>query len=200
MSEDNFKLIRQLLEQPVSHDGEMDKPSEMSTTYSLASIRDEFTELGVINNVHLFQSKNNRLILGFLNGVDNSQNNTTVFRLSFKEKSILTGAAQVSSVYLSTTLRQSNLAIQVYQMLVSKGWVIVSDQVHFQPAKALWKRLAQTVGKQVVYVCDVDELTSGKLGRLYDGKNIPDDEIWSIDDSSNKYYLVLILKSAVSKY
>ena len=75
------------------------------------------------------------------------------------------------------------------------GYTIVSDDTQYEPAQALWRRLAADPNTKV-YIADKDRgiLTDNNGDPIvYTGSNIPDQDIWTGNDEYSGRRLVLIL-------
>jgi hypothetical protein len=102
---------------------------------------------------------------------------------------------QVNKVAVDSTHGARGIASNIYKLLVSLGYTIVSDDTQFEPAQSLWKRIAADHGVKV-YVADVEHgLFKDDNGApiLYNGANIPDQDIWTSGSEYNGQYRVLIL-------
>jgi hypothetical protein len=85
----------------------------------------------------------------------------------------------------------------VYKMLVDSGFTLLSDESQYDPAQALWKKLGSDKN-YTVYVADTDHgLFKDQDGTPveYNGRNIPDSDIWTQGSDFNGQYRILILKS-----
>lgn len=89
------------------------------------------------------------------------------------------------------------LANHIYAALISEGYVIVSDEVHYLGGKQLWKKIARTKKQNynyLVYVYDVNnnQYISDASGNPieYDSTNISDNKIWFDGTIGSKYLLV----------
>lgn len=106
---------------------------------------------------------------------------------------------QVNSVATFEGMNGQGIGYAVYALLVKRGDIIVSDNTQFNPAKNLWKSIARDIGLDyVVNVIGVDnQFIKDNNGDpvKYDGKNIPDEKIWSYGkDESNKNVLLVLRK------
>ena len=106
---------------------------------------------------------------------------------------------QIRGVVVKETLREFGLATFMYETLVlDKGLIIVSDNEQYAGGKALWKHIAKFSKKLKVFVFD-SKLKQfypfdSEIRTWYDGSNIPDEEIWSIDPDHEKHPIVLIVE------
>lgn len=126
-----------------------------------------------------------------------------IFRLHFKKTHQLSfpnnfqRILQVHKVAIDRTHGSRGMASSIYKLLVSMGYTIVSDDTQFEPAQSLWKRIAADPSAKV-YVADVEHgLFKDDNGEpiLYNGSNIPDQDIWTAGSDYNGQYRVMILTS-----
>lgn len=140
-------------------------------------------------------------------GVEENQNQQTrhncVFSLLFKDtvtfdydltKAGIHGTVlQVDRVELHDRFQAIGFCSSVYHLLVELGYVIVSDSTQFEPAQAMWKKLAAS-GRVIVF--DVDhgpfKDADGKIVE-YDGKNISDHDVWTTGSNFDGYHRLLCL-------
>ncbi len=109
--------------------------------------------------------------------------------------------AQIKGVVVTENLREFGLATFMYETLVlDKGLIIVSDNEQYAGGKALWKHIAKSSKKLKVFVFNSEPKQfypfDCELRTCYDGSNISDEEIWSIDPDHEKYPIVLIAEPA----
>lgn len=90
-------------------------------------------------------------------------------------------ALQVESIVVGNAMRDVGLATMLYECLVLKeGITLMSDNTHYTGGQVLWKKIARSSEKLIVFVLDTDE---GKFypydgSRLrYDGLTIPSEAI-----------------------
>ena len=155
--------------------------------------------LGMVYNIELFWDFETDTIYGF-EGLNFRWFHTPVFCMEFSPNTIMCGAKQIQHVFVAGRYAGGGVTLLVIQRLVSLGMIIIAESLCQTWAQITCKRIASNNFEQVVYVCDADELKHGKLGRVYDGDNIPDDEIWNEKNDNHQKFLIVMLKSAVSKY
>ena len=108
--------------------------------------------------------------------------------------------AQVEGVIVDEAYRHGELAFNMYEYLVTEqGLSIISDSEQYKGGQAIWKKLARESKALSVYPFNVDVLqfypnAEGEKVR-YDGNNIDDDLLWSIDPDTSKEHIVLIAQS-----
>lgn len=200
-----------LLESPQLVDKDYDEPVEELSDPSIFSneiLTTQYQHIGDAKiageKIHLYiqESSGKYLVIGVVPSDKYVKYNTAVFSLKLielnyiddKVKSLGNKCLAVSLVYNKDEYRYKGLSSQVYVMLAKHGYVIISDELHYKGAKNLWKRLAYLKGLIKVRVFDNDSdqfIKDSTGGELYDGSNIPDDVIWSTDDSKMSILLVL---------
>lgn len=105
--------------------------------------------------------------------------------------------AQVRGVVVLKERRDYGLATYIYESLVAeKGLIIVSDNEQYAGGKALWKHIARHSEKLKVYIFDSETKSFFPYEEedriCYDGTNVSDEEIWSLEPDQTKYSIVLI--------
>jgi len=107
-----------------------------------------------------------------------------------------TDALKVEGVVVEPALQDMGLATLLYECLViDKNITLMSDNLHYEGGKALWKKIAKSSKKLTVFVLDTD---TGKFFPYdgtrvrYEGISIPEAEIWSIHPDNNRYGVILI--------
>lgn len=199
-------------EAPYLHPGEM--PREiyyLNGDYSVGALKRDFNYLFTIktNNrsVDFMINKWDTLLIGVVSGWQGSIGRILpVFNLQIletpliknipdiiKDKKILQG----SRIVLKPDLRNFNIASQVYKRLINRGYAIISDDTHYEPARALWLKLAKNSGNEYnVMLCDVDH---GPLKDMdgktinYDGSNVPLEQVWTTGSDYSGSYIVLVM-------
>jgi hypothetical protein len=121
---------------------------------------------------------------------DNVAGAAVYITLDFKEQMIsnsnpgmkLPGAVQVDLVVVNDAkLARGGYGAQLYISLVTKlGLSIISDNTQYKGGKELWKKLA---AGQKGYIINIIEdgvvRMDGNQPFVYNGTNLPDDELWS---------------------
>lgn len=100
---------------------------------------------------------------------------------------------QIDLVQTSKRSRNVGIATELYIKLAQSGFVVVSDNEQWLGGKKLWKKLAQTTshgnGNVKVFLLKNNKMVS------YTGNNIPDEEIWS-EDNTHKHTLFVLKNEA----
>ena len=101
---------------------------------------------------------------------------------------------QIASVSTDASQQSRGIASQLYDCLADVGYVIVSDNVQYQPATHMWKKLARTTTHNVIVIAPSGPISKDGKAINYNGSNIPDDQIWSTDDDISgldKFFVLL---------
>ncbi len=104
---------------------------------------------------------------------------------------------QIQGVVVLSNYQEYGLATLMYETLVLElGMVIVSDNEQYAGGKALWKHIAQRSERLKVYIFDSEAKTffpyKDEERICYDGANVNDEDIWSLEPDQAKYAVVLI--------
>ena len=102
---------------------------------------------------------------------------------------------QVDGVEVYGENKKRGLGSSLYLALIAEGYTIISDNTQYLGGQALWKKLAKisSVNNFKVYVSiDGEILLENGKPKVYNGSNINDDELWSLDLS--KQYTLFIAK------
>lgn len=197
----SMKMSELLAEMPYLNRGEMTRENVVG--YMSANALDtRYTYIGHDLNIYWYLCND----LSHLSAVDtesktpDSTRLREMFRLRFKESDELrfthkfAKVLQINSVSISPDYGNRGTGSRIYQSLANRGYTLVSDTTQFEPAKSLWKKLAQI---ETVFVADVDYglfKDAGGLPIVYDGANIADADIWSEGSNFDGNYRVLILQ------
>ena len=114
-------------------------------------------------------------------------------RLSKFDKLNFTKVLQVSMVQIADDIKMRGCGKVLYQTLVKAGYTIISDNVHYEGGKALWKSLASSIkANEAIYIADNGTILTSSMNDpiMYNGSNVLDNVIWSGDDQ--KRFVVLI--------
>ncbi|RRC10351.1 hypothetical protein EIA17_25080, partial [Escherichia coli] len=100
-------------------------------------------------------------------------------------------------------VRDVGLATFVYETIVTKaGVVLLSDNEQYEGGKALWHHIARRSTNLKVFILDTDSARYYPFDgeRIsYDGKSIPESEIWSEHPERNRHAVVLVAESVNGK-
>lgn len=99
---------------------------------------------------------------------------------------------QIELVEIARENKFAGLASFMYSSIVQAGYTVISDTLQFKGGAELWKKIARShLPNEAVWLIDHGDVTLDADGKPveYDGKNMPDSEIWSLDDDSKKYLL-----------
>ena len=187
-------------ETPYLHPGEMSRKM-LDGVVSISAIKREYRLMGSVDNLSIYISVDNNRVIG-INPTENVKDRIApVFKLIFKSSNPLEfenkfqNIVQVDSVAITTKAGSFGIMSQVYKMIVDNGFTLVSDITQFDPAKALWKKIADD-SEYKVYVADVDHgIFKDYQGHniIYNGENIRDNDIWTEGSDFAGEYRVLIL-------
>jgi hypothetical protein len=107
---------------------------------------------------------------------------------------------QVDSVRVGKDIQKFGWGLYLYLSLARAGYVVISDNKQYIGGKELWKKIASNVvdSKYKVYVIDSGNVRLDPAGKpvVYDGHNIDDAELWSLD-ASRKYTLFALRSEMV---
>lgn len=106
---------------------------------------------------------------------------------------------QVDTIVAHDELRGAGFGYTLYKMLLNAGFILASDNVQYIGGQQLWRKIIRNAIHDGHHV---RVLVDGKLYRdengqvvVYDGKNIPDDVIWSENKKSVQHYNTLLVVS-----
>jgi hypothetical protein len=195
-----MKVSEILEETPYLHPGEMSRKM-LDGSISIGAIQREYRLLDMVDNLLIYLSIDNTRVIG-INSLENIVDRVLpVFKLIFKSSNLLKfrhqfqNIIQVDRVAVTTKAGSSGIMSRVYKMLVDRGFTLVSDITQFDPAQALWKKIA-TDPEYKVYVADIDHgifRDEDGTGIVYNGTNLDDQDIWTRGGDYAGQYRVLIL-------
>ncbi len=111
--------------------------------------------------------------------------------------------AQIEGIVVDGAVRDVGLATFVYETIVTKaGVVLLSDNEQYEGGKALWQHIARRSTNLKVFILDTDSARYYPFDgeRIsYDGKSIPESEIWSEHPERNRHAVVLVAESVNGK-
>ncbi|EHQ8143088.1 TPA: hypothetical protein J1067_002831 [Escherichia coli] len=111
--------------------------------------------------------------------------------------------AQIEGIVVDGTIRDVGLATFVYETVASKaGVVLLSDNEQYEGGKALWQHIARRSSELKVFILDTDTAQYYPFDGervCYDGKSIPESEIWSEHPDRSKHGVVLVAESITGK-
>jgi len=196
-----MKASEILGEAPYLHPGEMFRKM-LDGGISVNAIKRDYKKLGQIQDLLVYMDSHSTHVIV----IDSSSEVTNdrleqVLRLQFKSSNLLkfknnfTNVVQVDKVAVLRKSGTQGIASTVYKMIVDNGFTLVSDVTQFDPAKALWKKIAEDT-EYKMYVADVDHgifKNEDGVDIVYNGSNISDNDIWTEGSDYNGEYRVLIL-------
>lgn len=146
------------------------------------------------HQMDLYVSKDHPFyVLGrFFNDTEKEERFATVFELTFRKTTLKSKQKQlnnkdvilIDTVQTAKDYRENKIAQTMYEFLLSK-FIIISDQVQYEGAINLWKRL---IVNNVVYTYDI--LEDKIISKV--SPNTPESQIWSDDSSKRRIKLVMI--------
>ncbi|MEZ6813223.1 hypothetical protein ABVN74_02060 [Escherichia coli] len=111
--------------------------------------------------------------------------------------------AQIEGIVVDGIVRDVGLATFVYETVASKaGVVLLSDNEQYEGGKALWQHIARRSSELKVFIPDTDTAQYYPFDGervCYDGKSIPESEIWSEHPDRSKHGVVLVAESITGK-
>ncbi|AMR59934.1 hypothetical protein BI168_gp016 [Salmonella phage SJ46] len=111
--------------------------------------------------------------------------------------------AQIEGIVVDGIVRDVGLATFVYETVASKaGVVLLSDNEQYEGGKALWQHIARRSSELKVFILDTDTAQYYPFDGervCYDGKSIPESEIWSEHPDRSKHGVVLVAESITGK-
>ncbi|OKV22134.1 hypothetical protein [Escherichia coli] len=111
--------------------------------------------------------------------------------------------AQIEGIVVDGVVRDVGLATFVYETVASKaGVVLLSDNEQYEGGKALWQHIARRSSELKVFILDTDTAQYYPFDGervCYDGKSIPESEIWSEHPDRSKHGVVLVAESITGK-
>lgn len=99
---------------------------------------------------------------------------------------------QVDLVRTAKRHQNTNIGTDIYIKLAQAGFAIVSDTEQWNGGQKLWKKIA-AITSAGAHGVHVRVMNNGEDVGEYDGSNIPDDQLWSLDDT-HKHMLFLLVK------
>jgi hypothetical protein len=196
-----MKTSEILGETPYLHRGEMSRKM-LDDGISLAAIKREYRKLGEVQDLVIYIDHHDSHVISLdLSAEVKNERFQQVFRIQFKESTLLQfennfkNCIQIDKVAVLRAAGTQGIATKVYKMLVDHGYTVISDITQFDPARALWKKLA-TDSEYKVYVADIGYgIFKDQNGKdiVYNGENIADQDIWTEGSDFTGQYRVLIL-------
>ncbi|WP_109538234.1 hypothetical protein [Escherichia coli] len=111
--------------------------------------------------------------------------------------------AQIEGIVVDGIVRDVGLATFVYETVASKaGVVLLSDNEQYEGEKVLWQHIARRSSELKVFILDTDTAQYYPFDGervCYDGKSIPESEIWSEHPDRSKHGVVLVAESITGK-
>jgi len=124
-----------------------------------------------------------------------------LFKLTLKigadVKPLMDKILQVDLVEVARQNKFEGLGTFLYSSLVQDGYTIISDTLQYEGGYKLWKKIARShLANEAVYILDHGHLILDKDGKpvLYDGENVPEEEIWSDNSDLKKFVLLVYTK------
>jgi hypothetical protein len=107
--------------------------------------------------------------------------------------------AQIEGVVVDGAMRDVGLATFVYETVAIEADItLLSDNEQYAGGKALWQHIARESKELVVFILDTDSaryLPFDGDRVEYDGKSIPESDIWSEHPDTSKHGVVLVAES-----
>lgn len=205
--------LSDLYEMPMFTNKEMsvdDDEVELTTPFFITDARltEKYNKLATKDNVEVYLQKDlSMACIGVREKRHDNQSGILLFgslqlksepRLGFSISALEVAARKILQIDLVTVVKQATfmgLGTFLYSSIVQAGYTIISDNHQFIGGKELWQKIGRShLGNEVVYVIDKGHvLAKDSVPIEYNGKNIPEDEIWS-EDEQKKYVLFLYKK------
>jgi hypothetical protein len=205
--EDLFE--KNLQEMPMLINKELDDGEEFSPFFITDENikKQDYKLLNRDGNVVVYMSQNNSALVGFEAArKDGVEGVNIVGQVIFKDhldinsdneffhqnKNIL----QIDLVNVAKQTKLKGLGTFLYASLIKSGYIIISDTKQYLGGQALWKKLARSSGALnalVLIMTDGILHTEDEKPIIYDGKNIPDKDLWS--ETAEKRHTLLLFTS-----
>jgi hypothetical protein len=203
--------VKKLIENPYLHYGDMpDNIYDLRGDYSVGALQRDFKKLFTLTeediSIDFLMNIWDTLLIGIPNGWENSSSRVLpVFKLQFSENLLLKKIPkelndkkllQGTRVLLKKDLRNYAISYRVYKKLTDRGYAIISDNTHFEPARGLWLKLAKNSDAQYrVILCDTEygiikDINGDTI--YYDGTNYPLEQLWTSGSDYSGQYIVLV--------
>lgn len=182
--------------------------SALERDYSFLSSLDINPAIDDAEILHFYMLNEGRTIHGgyFIIDEIGEERLKIVFVLTFKANNTLKAypkdinkklLLQVSKVNTNSQFGRIGIASFVYQSLIQKGFIILSDTVQLDGGKALWQKMSKYSQIKDYKIRIIDDETgylkrNGKILE-YDGSNISDDEIWTTEMNFDGEHTLLIM-------
>lgn len=196
-----MKLSEFLGEMPYLYSGEMPR-KELHSDISISALRREYTAMGRIGTLPVYiDSHQSHVVVVDLTAEVRNGRVPCILRLEFKGTHLIkfphsfTKVVQVDREEVIPQRANNEIASSVYKMLVDVGYTLVSDIIQFEPAQALWKKIASD-HTYTMYIADLEQgILPDVNGNdfIYTGDNIDDNRIWSQAGDFSGYEIVLVL-------
>lgn len=182
---------------------------------SFSAIHRAYDEIGFANFTTLdlifYMSKEAKTVFGGYEDTDPFTQELgfrVIFVLDFKSKLTIVNfpkqinrrkCLQVQKVHTLEKYQDRDIAQFVYQLLVSRGFTIISDTTQLDGGVGLWKKMARQahLNDYQIHIIDDEEgfLKDGNGDLLtYNSKNIDDAIIWTHDlDFSGQHKLLVMI-------
>lgn len=177
---------------------------------SVAQLTREFDLIGTykfkLATVFLYQGKTAKwMIRGYIDAPDydmagDKEYKYVVFSLiCYKQHDLPFNALHVKKVKVAEEYQGYGIAMYAYMSLVKLGYVVVSDNAHYDGGHYLWKKLAEKAHlgnyKVMIYNTRTKEFMTDEQGNVikYDGHNIDESMIWSTGNDMSGLNIVLTL-------
>lgn len=193
-------LLKDLFEMPMHTKGEMGDDVSTTTPFFITDERlaERYNMIAEKDSVEVHMNKDlSSAVVGLRTSRHDKKVGIMIYgdiqfkdtiKLGFDIRQHKIDTRRVLQVDLVSVVRENKfvgLGTFLYSSIVQHGYILISDNHQFDGGKELWKKLGRShLPNEVVYVIDKGHPKLGEDGKpiLYDGQNIPDNEIWSADE------------------
>ena len=156
---------------------------------SLSAISDDFFEIGTINSNKVFKHNKFDLIKVtrlYYDEVKKEDRWAIIADLSFSiienlksDNKIINNksAIKISSINVRESNRRDGIASKLYSLIMSKGYIVVSDGLQYENAVKLWKSFTKIDGIKVYIWDEMKDVIISKMT-----SKTHDNSIWSNGD------------------
>lgn len=209
-----MKYVEIMDEDPVYDGSEMPQAVTGEFFLSLNTLQDEFLQMEEFNIfgrnfVSVMHDEQDYAVLGEIGNrsVDQKPGIFIDCQLTFKRKvddefAKAFGDKETLQVDLVTVNarpgfdieRRRGLGYYLYRSIIREGITLVGDYLQYKGGRALWIKIANLSANDgfSVFVFKNGDFMKDSNGQpiKYDGANIPDEEIWSVDETNKRVLLV----------
>lgn len=173
---------------PVKISGNAPFESLEGESKSLSAMEDDYYEIGTINESTVFKHNDFDLIKiarKYDDDVKNEERWAIIAELSFKstviksDNKLINGkkAIKIATINVRESNRRDGFAHKLYNLIMTKGYIIISDGVQYENAVKLWKSFTKINGIKVLIWDEMKDVIISKMTA-----KTHDNAIWSNGD------------------